>query len=254
MPCARHLRAQGRLLRAAADEQYLEVPSRRREARDGIDQQVESLVGVERPGESDHRRVAESELPAQCGVARPAERERREVDGVGDHGDAIRRHAAPDDLAAQALADRGHVVDACQCPAFERPRDAVAGAALARGAVVDRGILPERAQLVDDRQPRLAGNAQRRDRIQHRRMGVDHVRPERFGELGDAALGRRHLAEIARTRHLVQRGRIEAGAVEAPAVGVLEVRTPDCCRGVVTCTVSQPSARCSRRIAAVRNA
>ncbi len=112
-----------------------------------------------------------------------------------------RGNAARDDFVAQSLANRRDVIGAAQREALQRARCAVAQAAFARPAVVDGGVLPERADFVDDRNPALPPDPQCRQRVQHRRVRVQDVGAERRAELGYAPRGRRHLLHVHRAGH-----------------------------------------------------
>ena len=151
MPRVGGQRLQRLLLGAAADQQQLELRQTRQQQRRGLDQQVEALVGVERAGEADHRRAVEAKSLAQRRVGLGARPEFVGVDRIGNDRDPVGGDAAGGDLVAQSLADRRDVVGAAQRKTLQRPRRAVAQAALARPAVVDGGILPEGADFVDDR-------------------------------------------------------------------------------------------------------
>ena len=84
------------------------------------------------------------------------------------------------------------------------------------GAVADRGVLPEGADLVDQRQAVAARGAQRGEAAQRRRMGVEHVGPPLLDERADRVGQRGDLAPFAR-----QAGHA-AGAVEGEAFGLLD--------------------------------
>jgi hypothetical protein len=59
---------------------------------------------------------------------------------------------------------------------LEHPDQPVTGGALAAGAVADRGILPEGADLVDERHPAPLRHLERGKRVQNRGMDVQLVR------------------------------------------------------------------------------
>ena len=129
-----------------------------------------------------------------------------------------------DDLAAQPLADRRDVARAAQRVRLERARRAIAKAALGRRAVVDRGVFPERAHLVDDRDAEPATRAQRRQRVQHRRMRVEDVGVEALAPAPRcAARVARISAQIADARHARRRALAERRAMKAPTVDVLDL-------------------------------
>ena len=113
-------------------------------------------------------------------------------------------NAAGDDVPLQALADRRHVIGAAKRERLQRATQAIADAAFAAGAVVDGGILPERANLVDHGQPEQPARAQRRNGIEHRRVRVQYIGTRVSRDLKDALRGRPHLCPLARTRDGVQ--------------------------------------------------
>ena len=214
------------VLRPSSDQQHSQLRMARRESGRGLDQQVETLVGIERAGKADHRRTLESELRPQRRVGRATRREREGIDRVGNDGHPARRDAAGDDFGSQSLADRRHVVRAAERKGLEGTRKAIAEAPLAHRAVVDGGVLPRRPQFVHDRQAALAADPKRRQHVEHRRMCVQHVRPELRGELVDASGRGSHFAEVAETRQ-PRRAPRDGCPVEAPAVHDLAARGAD---------------------------
>ena len=89
------LRTQRRFLRAAADEQRAQVRQSRRSIAQRIDQQVEALVPVERPGEADARVLPSSPSAVRSSASgAAAEAECANVDGVGNDGDPVGGDAA----------------------------------------------------------------------------------------------------------------------------------------------------------------
>ena len=67
------------------------------------------------------------------------------------------------------------MVGAFERVGFQRSCQSVANAAVAGGAVVDGGVFPEGAHLIDDGQAQASADAQCRQRRQHRRMSVQHI-------------------------------------------------------------------------------
>jgi hypothetical protein len=141
------LRAQRVLLRTASDEQCAQGGARRGESGDGIDEDVQALVGVERADEADDLLAVEPEALPKLQVGFDLRGERAGIDGIGNDGDPPGGYAARDDVLSQALADRGDVSDAPQDVGLQRARRAVPDASFSRPVVIDGGILPERANL-----------------------------------------------------------------------------------------------------------
>ncbi len=58
----------------------------------------------------------------------------------------------------------------------------VADAALAGRAMIDRRVFPKRPHLVHQRQPITTSDRQRRQAVQRRRVGVQHIRLNLFND------------------------------------------------------------------------
>ena len=218
MPSRSRLRLQRRVLRAATQQQD---PQRRmlgRDRRHGIEQQVEALVAIERTGEAEHDGTAQAQPLAQRLVGRGAEAKALDVDRIGDDGHLVGGNAARGDVAAQPLADGRDVIGEGHGARLEPARQAVAHAALARGAVIDGRILPRRTHLVDHRQAILPAHPDRRQRVQHRRMGMQDVRPHLLDHLGDPPAHGRHQPQFADSRQLRSSVGVERSAEEMPVV------------------------------------
>jgi hypothetical protein len=160
----------------------------------------------------------QAEAGGQRFVALAVDRKVADVDRVGNHRDLLRRDAAPDDVKAQAFADGGGGVDPLERVRFHRAGDAVAQPPFAGGAVVDRGVFPEGADFVDHRDAEPLADPQRGDRVQGRRVRVQHVRPDlarHFQQSRGEAVDDGQLVE---QRQAVEQPRGGRGAVEAEAV------------------------------------
>ncbi len=113
----------------------------------------------------------------------------------------------------------------CMARVSSAAGEAVAQAAFGGGAVVDRGVFPEGADLIDHRDAQLAGDLDGREGIEHRRMGMDDVRanfPRDFFQAGFELL---HQAPVRLTTG--QAGQApsgDRGAVEVQAIDVFERR------------------------------
>jgi hypothetical protein len=117
----------------------------------------------------------QAELAFEILVGLSADGELVDIDRVRDHGDFIGGDAALDDVAAEAFANGRDGIRALEGMGFQRARHLVAQAVLGAGAVVDRGIFPEGAHLIDDRDAELAAGADGGDPVQAGRMRVQHV-------------------------------------------------------------------------------
>ena len=102
--------------------------------------------------------------------------EQREIDAVGHHADLGRREAARDEIAAQALADGDDGIRAAHDFILQRASQPVAQRAFAAGAVADRGVFPEGANFVDDRQAKLAPRPDGGEAAKRGRVGVEDIR------------------------------------------------------------------------------
>jgi len=205
------------VLRAAAHQQQAHLRAHARQRRQRVEQQVQALVGVERPDEAHDLCTFQSQPAFQVGIGCAAQREGVDVHRVRDHRDAAGGDAALDDVAPQPLADREHVVGLAQCARLHRARQPVAQAALGGGAVVDRGVLPEGAHLVDHRDAQAPGHAQRGQRVQHRRVGVDQVGAHGCRHRLDARGKLSHQRHLVEPRHTAPAG-CGRRAMEVPAV------------------------------------
>ena len=128
-----------------------------------------------------HRLAVEAELARAAPASGSAPKRNSLVStALGITVMRLGRNAARDDFAAQALADRRDVIGTAQRERFERARRAVAQAALASSC---RGRPPRPPTArAPRRRPEcraLASDPERRQRIQHGRMRVQDVRPER---------------------------------------------------------------------------
>ena len=105
---------------------------------------------------------------------------------------------------------------------FERARETVASAAFARGAVIDRRVLPQGTHFVDDRNAQPAARSDGRKSVEHRRMGVQHVGLESFRELDQPAARRGHLGQIGDARKPGYDAGAHHRAVKRPAVHLVD--------------------------------
>jgi hypothetical protein len=145
------------------------------------------------------------------------------IDRIGDHRNSARGDAARLDLLPKSAADRGDVIGMAERECFESPRCAVSQAAFGRRPVVDRGVLPECAKLVDDGNAETASDSQRRQRIQHWGMCVEDIRAECRGQFLDAAAGGCHFLQENDARRLREPVRPHRSAVKLPAIDVLDL-------------------------------
>ena len=159
-------------------------------------------------------------LRLQHRVGRLARGERLRVDRIGNHRDLRRRDAARDDVVAQAFADRRHVIGASQRVGLEAPCQPIPQTVLARSAVIDGCVFPERAHLVHDGDAELAADAKRGDGVQHRRMRVQDVRANLAGNFLEPPLDAPHQQQLGDAGD-ARRGCGAGRAEEMPAVDVL---------------------------------
>ncbi len=155
-------------LRTTSDEQHAQIGVARREQCRRFEQQIEALVRIERSREAEHGLSIEAELRSKLGVGLGAELEFADVDRIGDHRNLARGDTAGFDFGLETAADRRDVIGTAERKSFQRPRSAIAEAALGCRPMIDRRILPERAELVDDGDAEAASDAQCRQCIQHR--------------------------------------------------------------------------------------
>ena len=102
---------------------------------------------------------------------------------------------------------------------------AVAQAALAGGAVVHSSILPERAHFIHHRNAEAAAHGERRQRIEHRRMGMQQIGPDLPCHLLNAPFQITHHRPFTQQRHLGVPACAQRGAEKVQAVNVLFRRT-----------------------------
>ena len=148
-------------------------------------------------------------------VARQRLAEQREIDAVGHHPDLARRNSASDQVVAQPLADREDRVRAFHHLRFEAAGEAVFGRAFGAGAVAHRGIFPEGADFIDQRNAERLCGAIGSAAAQRRRMGVDDVGTPVLRELLDRRRKGCHLAHVA---HHHRHVRDACGAVEGEPI------------------------------------
>jgi hypothetical protein len=191
---------------------------RGQQARHRAQQHVQAFVGVERTDEADQAHAGQAELLLECEVGAAAHRELVDVHRVRDHRDLGCRDAARHDILAQAFADGGDGIGALQRPGFERAGGAVAQAEFLRGAVVDRGVFPECAHFVHDRNAEAAPGAQRGNRVERGRVRVQDVRLDLRDDLGQAPGQAVDHLFLVQHRQFGQRSARGRGAVEVQAV------------------------------------
>ena len=90
--------------------------------------------------------------------------------------------------------------------------------------MVDGSVLPERPHLVEHGYAALSADPDRRQHIEHGRVGVDDVGTESSGQLGDAACSCRHLAKVDGPRHGHARAGAHLRSIEPEPIDVFEVR------------------------------
>ena len=160
------------------------------------------------------------ELRLQRRVWRAAQAEGVQVHRVGNHGDLGAGHAARHDVGAQAFANGEHVVGTLDGAGLQAAGGAVTQAALVGGAVVHRGVLPERANFVHHRDAQLAPHLEGRQRIEHRRMGVDDVGLDLAGDFFQAPAQCLHQGDFAAHRQVSQQPGAARRAVKMQAIDV----------------------------------
>ena len=141
----------------------------------GGDQVVQPFIVVKAADEADHGSIPDAELVCQFLVARGWVAEQRQVHSIWRKGDLFCRVAARDEVAAQAFANREHRVGTPDHAVFQRAGQAVFHRSFAAGAVADRCILPEGADLIDEGNCQPARSAQSGHAAKRRRMGMDDV-------------------------------------------------------------------------------
>ena len=174
---------QGQFLRPAADQQYTHFRPLQQNFRERLEQQIKPLVGIKRTNKAQHRTAGQTQARLQSSIGHGAGFELVDVDRIRDHRHLAGRHTSPDDVATQAFADGEYMVGTLERMGFHAAGQPVAQAALARRAMVDRGILPERAHLVDHRNAQAPPNPQRRQGIQHWRVHMQDLRLHLFSDL-----------------------------------------------------------------------
>ena len=185
----------------AADQQQLQRWLARQHFGQRLDQQIEPFVGVEGTDEAQHRSALQTQVPAQQLVSRKIEAEASGIDGIGNHRNLIGTDAARFDVSPQALADRRDPVGTAQGEALQGARETVAQTAFAGRAVIDRGVFPGGAHLIDHRDAQTSAYGERRQGIEHRRMSVKNIgfHPARHGRNASGRL--RHFAHFAQSGH-----------------------------------------------------
>jgi hypothetical protein len=81
------------------------------------------------------------------------------------------------DVVPEALTNRRHRIDAAQSVGFQKSCRSIARTICAVGAAAPRGVFPERAHFINHRQPTPATGADRRQRVEGGRVGVQDPRP-----------------------------------------------------------------------------
>ncbi len=208
--------------RPATDQQQLRLRPGAHESRHRGDQVVQTLIIIEAADEADHVGAFKAQLRGQRRVAIDRRTELVHIDPIGRNHDLVSVHAARDQVAAQPFADHRHGVGRAHRMGFKLAGQPIARIALHSCAVADRRILPESADFVDHGQAVALGHALRRDRVQHRRMGMNHVRPPFPHQRVDRIGMGRYVAPFANQR--IAAGRFARRAVEGQAVDHLLLR------------------------------
>ena len=173
----------------------------------------------------EHERAVQPELLAQRRIGHAADGEFLDVHRVGDDRDLCRPGCRAPTISRRSPSQIVVTASArCSAQVSSAAAQAVAQAAFARGAVIDRGVLPERPHLVDHRDAQPPADPQRGHRVQHRRVRVQDVRPHAPRDLLDAVGDLAHQLDLRQARHALQDPARGRRAVEVPAVDVLLAR------------------------------
>ena len=189
---------QSLFLRPSADQKHAQARQLICQHRRRLEQQVETLVGIERAREADDDLALESQPGTKRGVGRVVDAECKRVDGIGNDGNPMAENAPGNDFLSQAFANGRHVIGPAHRKSLQRTGDAIAEAALARAAVIDSRVFPKGPHFVDHRNAAPASDPQRGQGVEHRRVGMNDVWFQGFAKLIDRARRCRHLPHIQR--------------------------------------------------------
>ena len=106
-------------------------------------------------------------------------------------------------------------------PGFEVASDAVAQAVFCRAAMVDRGIFPECADFINNRDAKFARHLDGGECIEHRGMGMNNVRSHFAGDFFKARFQLPHQRQFLGDRQAGERTGRHRSPVEAQAVDIL---------------------------------
>ncbi len=185
---------------------------------------MQPFVEIKRPEKSDHGPARQSQLSGEIRVGTAAPGERVAIDRVRDDGYLFGRNAAGDDIASQSLADDRNRIGALHHKRLETPRRMVAQIGLAVGVRTRPGILPERPDFINDRQPVPAPGANCRQSVQERGVRMQDIGPDLANDLVEPA------PQIADDRKLAGRGQPGRESGRLRRAEKLPIADPLACR------------------------
>ena len=183
-------------------------------------QDIQALEREELADEPDNRRAVETERAGECRVPRDTDEPVR-VHTVRNDPDSRWIDAAGRDLVFQSLADRDHRVTLSQGAALEMADDPVPEAPFPDLPLVFRGVLPQRADLVNERDAEAPGDPGCRNAAQDRGMRVDDVDVTLTSDPVDRALEATHEAALPQERRPIEEAAGEPG--REPGAVVVQV-------------------------------
>src|SRR6266446_1239984 len=148
--------------------------------REGAQQQVQALVEIERAEEGENGLPYKAKPSGESAVGSAGAAKGVAIDRVGDDRDPFTRDAAVGYVLPQPLTDRRHRIGAAPRMSLEQLRRMIPQICGTVGAVVSYRILPQRSHFIHDRQAVPATGADRRQCVEHRRVGMQNIGPH-FG-------------------------------------------------------------------------
>ncbi len=124
-----------------------------------------------------------------------------DVNRVRDYRHLARLDASGKDIAPQSIADGCDRIRVFQRIGFNCARKSITKATLTGTAVIDRGILPECAHFIYDGHAKPPADPQRRNRIQHGRMCMQHVGLDALHDGFNAVRGLAHQLDFSHPGH-----------------------------------------------------
>ncbi len=164
------------LFRPAADQQCRDICPLTPHLGDCAQQQIQTLIGIERAEEAKNDLPGKPEPTCESGVGNSRSGEFIAVDGIGNDRHLVGGDTAGDRIRPQALADRCHRIRAMERAGLDDPGHQIPQAGLTMSPVTRRRVLPKGAYFINNRDRMSPAGPNCRPRVEDRGVGVQYLR------------------------------------------------------------------------------